>query len=66
MTRFPSRSRNVSQGGEHALVLWARDRERGPVLPLWHLAYLEEVEEVAGQDQLHRPLVRRQLVEEGL
>ena len=66
MTRFPSRSLKSPQGGEHALVLGARNRERGPVLAFWHLAYLEEVEEVPGQDQLHRTLARGQLVEEFL
>ncbi len=50
--------------GEEALVLRAIDRQRGPVLPLRHLPYLQEIEEVAGQDQLHRPLVPRQFLKE--
>src|SRR5215203_136174 len=45
-----------AQGGEHTLVLGARNRERGPVLTFRHLAYLEKIEEVPGQDQLHRTL----------
>jgi hypothetical protein len=48
------------------MVLGARNRERGPVLAFWYIAYLEKIEEVPGQDQLHRTLSRGQLVEEFL
>jgi hypothetical protein len=54
------------QSGEQALVLGALDRQRRPIPPLRHLAYLQKVKEVSGQDQLDGALASRQLRKESL
>jgi hypothetical protein len=52
------------EGGEEPLVLRSRGRRRRPVRPIRYCADLQEIKEVSGQDQLHRSLFARQIVEE--
>src|SRR5215211_3928863 len=63
---LPRRLSKTLQRSKEIPVLGAPDRQRSPVLPIGDLAYLQEVEEVPREDQLHRPLPARKLHEESL
>src|SRR5215208_381936 len=63
---LPLRLPETPQRGEEVAILGTIHRQRGPILPRRHRAYLQEVEEVAGQDELDGPLMRPQLLEECL